>query len=67
VSKEVYNNLIVIVNIIFVLVWVGMAIHMFHSHPEDIVEGVLFTIAAIGQTAALGLGLHKLFNDRLNS
>jgi len=67
VSKEVYNNLIVIINIIFVLVWAGLAIHMFHSHPEDIVEGVLFTIAAIGQTAALGLGLCKLFNDRVDS
>lgn len=62
-SKEVYNNLLTIVDMLLVFAFVGLAIHTFHSHA-DIVEGAMYAIAAVGFTVLFGLRLYRLFKDR---
>lgn len=64
-SKELFNNLVIIVNIILMSAFVGLAIHTFHSHA-DIIEGAMYTLAAVGFTGSFALGLYKLFKDRLD-
>lgn len=64
-SKEVFNNLVIIINILLMFAFVGLAIHTFHSHA-DIVEGTMYTIAAVSFTGSFALGLYKLFKDRLD-
>lgn len=64
-SKEVFNNLVIIINILLMFAFVGLAIHTFHSYA-DIVEGAMYTLAAIGFTGSFALGLYKLFKDRLD-
>lgn len=48
-SKETYNNLVVIMNILLIFAFVGLAIHSFYRH-NDVVEGTLYTFAAVGFT-----------------
>lgn len=62
-SKELYNNLLVIVNMILMFASVGLAIHTFNSH-NDIVEGILYVLIAIGFTMFFILRLYQLFKDR---
>lgn len=62
-SREVYNNLIVIVNIVLMFAYTGLAVHAFHSHA-DVVEGSMFIVLTLGHTVGFGLGLYKLFKDR---
>ena len=64
-SKELFNNLVTIVNMLLMFAFTGLAIHNFHSHG-DIVEGSMFILAAVGFTTYFALGLYKLFKDRMD-
>lgn len=66
-SKEVFNNLVIIVNMLLMFAFVGLAIHTFHSHPDEIIEGAMYTLAAVSFTGGFALSLYKLFKDRLDN
>lgn len=63
-NKELYNNLIVIVNITLMFAFIGLSIHAFHSYL-DTIAGILFLLGGIAHAVGLGVSLYKLFKDRL--
>lgn len=63
-NDETKNNIIVIMNLVLMFAFVGLAIHSLRRR-SDAIEATLYAMAAIGFAMGFALSLYKLFRDRL--